>query len=867
MKETTNLLALKELHRDLIHTGFAIDHEGLLRAEFASILFSKDQKLVEQFIKNFGLPIEIIKGVFTDNAFTLVQNNSNNPVLQYLIKENYISDEELSLIDDFNACLLHDAAYYGADTIVRTLLKNNVSSNIINNNGMTPLMCATMVGNDKIVKLLLPTMDQYHINFIMPLGYTFLNIAYVSGNGELLNSLKTHKSLKNANWDYNSYIQKKLCHEPLVKQDRYVECLNLGTSFLYKLAFSNGVAEQSKFKQAILNFNQMKDSILQNMNDTEESIKIAQIRIFYYTLKLETVFKLYYETNPQSPYHAKNILAQMIEDSQKASCHQILELSLHNKFFVIAQNNKDWDFAENIMEKAIQYANFDTIDGNDEQIFCLYYNYGSTLERLGKNNLALEYYYKAHAIKSNDPEVINSIFKIEINNRNYNAAFTITESFEDYVLSKISQLYLKIVFAVEDFNKLLADYDYNNFHIWAANYKDDFMYLDVSNIIEKKLGNYQKALENSESFLEMCTMPYDRDKILVRIFGELRLMEDKALAASIASKYENECLNTDQIAGFGFLLQQLACTIYVAAKDYGTATGIFKKYQNNLDLHGLYKFTIAAAMSDKDYDTALQHINFFLNVVVDPNLLAKITLDQLILKFIFIDPLDKLDSSSNKIIEQPTNKTKFDFELYDNAEDKGEIDFTEYSAREIHEYYQAQKKFLDKQQAASVYLNLQENTEKWFFSGVILDGNNSNIVQLSPNYYAVIDQSILGNPESVTTKQFNTALSKGYCKGAKGLNGVKVFLGHLFELKNNTEERLYTSEIFINENGKKLVIFNKYCANHKKMQKIIKDAHMEYIPCEHSDYDLDNDWSSNNNTDENYKVLAGESPPEDEGNE
>lgn len=72
--------------------------------------------------------------------------------------------------------------------------------------------------------------------------------------------------------------------------------------------------------------------------------------------------------------------------------------------------------------------------------------------------------------------------------------------------------------------------------------------------------------------------------------------------------------------------------------------------------------------------------------------------------------------------------------------------------------------------------------------------------------------------------KWSNALNKGFASGAAGRNGVKNLSKKLVELKINEGARLYTKQLYKNESGNYLAIFDKEDSNHSKVGKVTNSS-------------------------------------------
>ena len=74
----------------------------------------------------------------------------------------------------------------------------------------------------------------------------------------------------------------------------------------------------------------------------------------------------------------------------------------------------------------------------------------------------------------------------------------------------------------------------------------------------------------------------------------------------------------------------------------------------------------------------------------------------------------------------------------------------------------------------------------------------------------------------------DNALDKGIIEQKLGINGVKFLGNKAIELKIDGDLRLFTNNIYINEEGKLLVIFD-HSGNHEAVQNFIHQNKLTYI--------------------------------------
>jgi hypothetical protein len=151
--------------------------------------------------------------------------------------------------------------------------------------------------------------------------------------------------------------------------------------------------------------------------------------------------------------------------------------------------------------------------------------------------------------------------------------------------------------------------------------------------------------------------------------------------------------------------------------------------------------------------------------------------------------------------------------------------------KQIHKYYQSQKAILAKTNGSE---NQCWSIDKQLFNS---DKNVVEVPSIGCSNYFAIDKNLATTIQStygaVILKKFESAMLSGFV-GAHGKSGVKNIANALYELKifSSTcgDLRLYTNKEYINQNGKKLIVFTD-SGNHQIITDLISRGKLIQVKC------------------------------------
>jgi hypothetical protein len=158
-------------------------------------------------------------------------------------------------------------------------------------------------------------------------------------------------------------------------------------------------------------------------------------------------------------------------------------------------------------------------------------------------------------------------------------------------------------------------------------------------------------------------------------------------------------------------------------------------------------------------------------------------------------------------------------------------DVQETPCKQKHSKREQNKKY-GKQEAKGKDLEAEGNSHLttgilgWYSSNSRLNLKYSEATQIQPHgngfLYAYIDPAF-------TDRRWENALDRGFAARAKGQNGIKIF-GSVVELKINAGQRLYTTRLYLNDQGDYIAILDQE-GNHNEVSKKARKKTFEVKEC------------------------------------
>ena len=161
-----------------------------------------------------------------------------------------------------------------------------------------------------------------------------------------------------------------------------------------------------------------------------------------------------------------------------------------------------------------------------------------------------------------------------------------------------------------------------------------------------------------------------------------------------------------------------------------------------------------------------------------------------------------------KIILEPTNSSK-DMEV-------------KFDHKKIHAHFQALKA-----QRLAELSSFNSNLTRWQVKGVSVSSNQTTVVKfIGLTYHTYIDPKFESTESS---DSFRSSLEKGFVTRARGQNGIKAFRS-VFEVKNNSDLRLYTNKVYVNSQKQSLLFFDRM-GNHEAVKNFAAENKRETVYC------------------------------------
>ncbi|KIE06208.1 hypothetical protein NF27_BE00020 [Candidatus Jidaibacter acanthamoeba] len=193
--------------------------------------------------------------------------------------------------------------------------------------------------------------------------------------------------------------------------------------------------------------------------------------------------------------------------------------------------------------------------------------------------------------------------------------------------------------------------------------------------------------------------------------------------------------------------------------------------------------------------------------------------------------LNEIDQNTISYIAESEDliKTKAEEIKKEKEEEEEKLENTEqeivkaedFDPIKIHAYFQRQKKQVLVNAINAIKKEAKPLTS-WHIASTTYNEGREDIKHISSNlfsdYYALINAKVGNKLDNITLQRCYNALEKGICFRKTGQNGIKFIDGGI-ELKISEDIRLFTSRIYENEDGKKLIIFDSI-ENHDSVKKV-----------------------------------------------
>ncbi|MCC8369007.1 MAG: hypothetical protein LN573_02890 [Rickettsia endosymbiont of Oxypoda opaca] len=465
----------------------------------------------------------------------------------------------------------------------------------------------------------------------------------------------------------------------------------------------------------------------------------------------------------------------------------------------ILMDNQRYEEAIELLEPKL----INITKSNHEIALCAY-NLATSYKKIHNYEKAEKYLLDAFKELPNDEDVITQLFDIYLLAHRVEEAKNLltnllSENIRNFCMFSLSATKLnKEALKCIDKSKLSPFFsNAYKYYEYIAKYNDlsDTEKHKNASGLESQLKNIIKSTDNNQ-YLALTTELYTQQKQIVldvlkdipasfmKVYPNLWLLESIFNPAAVIKKYENYDYNLLTKADLHCLNMAYSCLI-AEGKNEVVSKNIQKALDSEHNDQNTVEIAFTSALLDNDKEKAKEYINQ----------LNKETQEEVISNY---------RSSDTQI---------------DNLEQLIEL----YDAKKIHEYYQAKKQqelLLIKQDMLNV------PAACWKLSdGETVTTEDARFIgkYKGKNCYGIISEK-LENKLGSNFDRFKKVLEeKGLIYRKFGENGIK-FIKNIFEIKIDSDDRVYTNQVYTNENEELLLNFEDY-GNHKVVKQLIIGNH------------------------------------------
>lgn len=750
--------------------------------------------------------------------------------LFYLVKP-----ENINLIYG-DSTLLGIAANNGAKQTVISLMQNGANPKIRNIHGETPIFLAVGRERIEIVKYIVEH-SSIDLNIPDSQGRTPLHIAALVGNhtiGEYLISKGANPNIPyNNSYRYFDLLQLskqnmiKLQLPPLENNVFAPQALyfQVGNNKLYQVVFEQDInpeKEKTLISEARDNLKKFVEGAISQETKSANDIGMAQNC-------LVSLIGIYFEYGIAKGRKLEEFITTNLE---VLGLYDNL-VQFYEKSFLLANLAMDLEICSKYASLALNIVEKNYSKVSDELKFRTYYNMGGAFFGRIDINKAIEYQEKAISLAMNreiaDEAIIEKIKLVTSKNVKNNQMRSkesqkIVEKEAERIVDKdlrdlvLTQIYLKRNddVTIEDIRN---KYNFNRFteeELIASGSRKKIMLFDklMQDLLLME-GKYDEVINYQEHFQSggyISDIPaYLNNKLMIFQRAE-KWKEGLEIIEEFYKKFP-KVMNEHNI----ILLKFHEFIFY-------EANGIFGKSDEMLDI-----LIEASRQEEYVYDLALKSLSFGLYIASVYNPTNNVNFDRVNFYFAKANSLKQTEELRNELSEVSSAIE----ELKDNYVKTGKYRLDEHSeqAKGYHEYFQQRKyeilqTLVDELDKEAPY---SWETDKGFYRVgsekvvKVFEGEEGDI-------YSVIEQNFAGVLEVTELQQFNNALRNGMALRSEGVNGIKYIKDKLYELKINENARLVATEIYRNDEGQSLIIFDRKC-NHAEIKKLTQEKILKVIEC------------------------------------
>lgn len=485
-----------------------------------------------------------------------------------------------------------------------------------------------------------------------------------------------------------------------------------------------------------------------------------------------------------------------------------------SSFIVIANGAGLYTLTETYAKHALSLV---VGSNNPTTIAHIHYNLGQSKTARMQYAEARSCYEKAFSFLNNDTDIFKNYW-VTVLRLSLSEALAICRSSNCGDFTTVATTYTLVLLGVISYQQALTKLD--------ANYSDEstkILALDVVSDCHLRLKNYQLAIEYGKKALALKIIPR-----ATRDYGDAIMLYLKLLIE--CNQYEQALqdlrnfLKTYQLDfSKNYILITFAALIYLGNNltDEAEAMVADLLQEDHLrrTLSDLYTCLAISEINHGEYESA--HVRKYLDFAL------KFNPDNHKAKFykLLVSILDhdkqSFAADQNELDSDLVIDVTLENDLLSDRPHTDELQIEDYDPVKIHKFFQAQKR----EALLSISDSISSTPEpvcKWTVQGKRYLGDNPNLVSLNSNFYpdhfAVIDPELKLDQE--TMARFQVALNKGVCRRKYEQNGIKFISRSVIELKIDDGIRLYTTAMYINQQGKYLIIFD-HSGNHQAIKDLV----------------------------------------------
>ncbi len=752
-------------------------------------------------------------------VISIVRSDKNISIIEYLIKD--IGFDFSKIVDPYVGCtLLGEAALYSSEKIVKLFIQNGFNINHQDKEGSSALHNAVKAGHLNVVNELIKNKAKVNIS-IFQSHLTPLHEATLRNNQEISTVLIAAGADRKVKSQYGNYFELKKLIE---REEIELDPISL-----------NPEGKTISLHEAIANY--CKGLFLEPNSNNREN---------YFTTAINK-FKAAFKNPPQIPNASTSALQQNILSflNKIYNIYKFKESDSLKKFIIDSANKYGYDailtFIYNELgierrEKADFQASYDY--GRLTELYLqkglnsisladqgnIYYNIGLSYKHFNLHK-ALEAFIKAENLLGIDQEVLVEKAQIYLRLNQLQEALSEIQKIPDEELRDLFSICVYLKLAHLPLKTILEKYQFHKLKEkeaeLALNSEKYAFYLDICAEIELRGSNIEGVISIYRQTMKAANpinLPFQLCKILESYQKTMQWEAGLNFLTDIYKEFPQvfETHNLVSLNYYEFIFYEMngryieADSILKNITELTTTSDIASLIFIPLILMRFYRVVEA------DFEQAKE-------------ILASSSLEHYSEKTKLQSLLKKIEEEKQKSPTQAETVVEDNVALLEwiNEPEELETELRTFDPKAIHAYFQEKKKELAKRKIEDI---ASAKSSSWIIDNHVYDNKKEEVYALEDkaNFYATIDSKLLSKLDQNRQDQFLSALKKELVSKAYNSIGIKFINGKLIELKINDDQRLYTSKIYKNSEGKYLIIFDNE-GNHAKVKKVSKDTKLEAI--------------------------------------